>query len=155
VKWHPDLSSDEDLLNLLSEVLDTLDPVPAPALEVAIAAADICQAEHELAALVDDSTDREALVIFRDEADSMVLTFRAARLTVEIEIDTERRAVGLISPPQSTIIEMETASAQAIPVDGTARSDELGRFRIGVGVGLCRLRIGPGPDAVVTSWFYC
>jgi hypothetical protein len=155
VKWHPDLSTDQDLLDLLSEVLDILDPVPAPAVEAAIAAADICQAGQELAALVDDSRDREALVIVRDEADSMVLTFRAPRLTVEIEIDTEHRAVGLISPPESTIIEVETTSAQAFPVDGTARSDELGRFRIGVGVGLCRLRIGSGPDAVVTSWFYC
>jgi hypothetical protein len=131
----PELSHDDGLLAALSALRDHLDPVP----ERAVGAA--------------GSSFADELVLLREEAEATTLTFVASRLTVEIEIDSARHVVGVISPPASTVIEVETSSAQRPPSPRSARSDDLGRFRIDVGIGLCRLRIGSGADAVFTSWF--
>jgi hypothetical protein len=152
---HPDLSNDGVLLAALSASLDHLDPVPEAAVRAAAAACELRRADGELAALVAESLLDEPLALLRDEADNTALTFVASRLTVELEIDRDRHAVGLISPPVSTEIGVETSSRQPSPLAATARSDDLGRFRIDVGVGLCRLRIGSGTEVVVTSWFHC
>jgi hypothetical protein len=149
----PELSHDDGLLAALSALLDHLDPVPERAVGAALAAWEICQADGELAALVAGSSFADELVLLREEAEATTLTFVASRLTVEIEIDSARHVVGVISPPASTVIEVETSSAQRPPSPRSARSDDLGRFRIDVGIGLCRLRIGSGADAVFTSWF--
>jgi hypothetical protein len=148
-----DLSDDDVLAAALSAALDDLDPVPEAAVAVAATACDLPDAEVELAALVAESSG--ALALMRDESDHTMLTFAASQLTVEIEIDREHHAVGVITPPASTTIEVET-SRHAPPGPRTVRSDDLGRFRLDLDGGLCRLRIGAGRDAVVvTSWFHC
>jgi hypothetical protein len=153
----PNLSEDEVLLAAVSDAIDHLDPVSPRALEAAVAACDIGYADAELASLVADSLASEG-VLLRDELDSTMLTFRSSRLTVELEIDHDLHAVGLISPAASTGVVVETAATPGAPVPSrtwNARSDDLGRFRIDVGAGLCRLRIGTGSETTVTSWFHC
>jgi hypothetical protein len=150
----PDLSKDDVLLQVLSAALDDLDPVSVEALRTAASAWDICHVEGELAALMDPAPDRR-LALLRDEADLRSMTFVASKLKVEIEIDLDRHVVGVISPPTANIIEVESVSSKGPPFARTAHSDEFGRFRLELEMGLCRLRIGGGPDAVLTSWFYC
>jgi hypothetical protein len=153
----PDLSEDEILATILSDAIDHLDPVSTRAVEAAVAACDIGYADAELAALVADSM-ADAGVLLRDELDSTVLTFRSSRVTVELEIDRDLHAIGLISPPAATEVVVETAAtpgAAASSRTWSARTDELGRFRIDVDAGLCRLRIGSGSETTVTSWFHC
>jgi hypothetical protein len=151
---HGDLSDDDVLAATLSAALDDLDPVPDAAMRAAAAACELPHADGELAALVAEAALGD-LVLMRDETESTTLTFAASRVTVEIEIDRDHHAVGIITPPATTMIAVETSSRQATPAMRTARSDELGRFRVELGAGLCRLRIGSGADAIVTSWFYC
>jgi len=151
----PDLNDDEVLLTLLAEMIDADDDPPAPAVQAALVACELARAEGELVALVAESTGEERLVGVRDEIEATVFKFRASNLTVELEIGLDGHAIGVISPPQATEIEVERASAQVPPLHPVCRSDELGRFRMDVANGLCRLRIGTGDNAVITSWFYC
>jgi hypothetical protein len=152
---HRDLSDDAVLEDVLSAGIDDLDPVPAAAVAAAAAASDLLHPEGELATLVAESALGE-VVLMRDDADHTLLTFAASELTVEIEIDQDHRAVGLITPPAATLIEVETSARTSTPAVQSVRSDDLGRFRMDLAGGLCRLRIGAGPRAVVvTSWFYC
>jgi len=151
----PDFSDDDVLLAALSEALDHLDPVPTGALRAASTSWEIFHVDAELAGLVTDTSSDGPIVLLREEADLRTLTFVSSRLTVEIEVDGDRRAVGVLSPPAAMAIEVEAASSQGQPLTKTALSDDLGRFWLDLGIGLCRLRIGSGPDAVVTSWFYC
>jgi hypothetical protein len=148
----PDIAKDEELLRALSAALEDLDPVPDEALRAADSAWDICHVDGELAALVSPAPDR---LVLRDEADLRSMTFVASKLSVEIEIDSDRHAVGVLSPPGARVIEVEPVSSKGPPFASTVHSDDLGRFRLDLDVGLCRLRIGTGPEAVFTSWFYC
>lgn len=149
-----DLTDDHGLEAALSTSLDHLDPVPDAALRAAALACELPHADGELAILVAESAAGEMLVL-RDETDSTTLTFAARHMTVEIEIDRLHRAVGAITPPSATLIEVERSAREASTPPTRSQSDELGRFRVDLGAGLCRLRIGSGPGAVVTSWFYC
>lgn len=149
-----DIFNDDVLLRALSAALDDLDPVPDEALRSADSAWDICHIDGELAALVGSAPDRP-LAPLRDDADLRSMTFVASKLAIEMEIDSDRHAVGVLSPPSATVIEVEPVSSKGPPFASRAQSDDLGRFRLDLEVGLCRLRIGTGPEAVFTSWFYC
>jgi hypothetical protein len=151
----PDISKDDELLEALSAALDALDPVPDEALQAAAGAWEICNIDAELAPLVATSQPVPDLALMRDEADLRSMSFVASKLTVDIEINSDRHIIGVISPPAARIIEVESASATRPALGRTVRSDDLGRFRLDLEVGLCRLRIGTGPDAVLTAWFYC
>jgi hypothetical protein len=151
----PDLNSDEVLLALLAEMIASDDQPPALAVQVALAASELARADGELAALVSESTDEEVLAGLRDETEAVAFRFRASNMTVELEIGPGGHAIGVISPPRATEIELVMASAQTPPLNTSCRSDEMGRFRIDVAIGLCRLRVGTGETAVHTSWFYC
>ncbi len=149
----PNLSNDDVLLATLSASLEILDPVPAAAVLAATAACESPEALGELAVLFADSTMDNRLVLFREEADYRTLTFVASRLTIEVEIEHHGKAVGLIIPPAETLIQVEAASGRSSSIARMVQSDVLGRFRIDVGLGPRRLRIGSGSDAVVTPWF--
>ena len=148
-----DLRDDDVLLAALSSVLHDADPVPAGAKRAAAAACELRHVDRELASLVADSSIDERLLL-RDDVETLVLSFRCDQLSVEIEIDRDGQAVGVISPPVATEVRVETPSTRGTPRGTSTRSDELGRFQIGVGRGLCRLRIGSGLKAIVTAWFY-
>jgi hypothetical protein len=151
----PDLNSDEVLLALLAEMIESEDQPPVAALQVALAASELAGADGELAALVGESTEEELLAGLRDETEAVVFRFRATNMIVEFEIGPGGHAIGVISPPRATEIELEMSSPQSPPLNTSCRSDEMGRFRIDVAIGLCRLKIGTGESAVYTSWFYC
>ena len=150
---HPDLFDDDILLGLLSTAIDAADPVPHAAVRAAVAAFELGHADGELAALVAESRVEDHALLLRSEAEITTLTFVSSRLRVEIEIDRARHVVGVISPPEATVIEVEESAGELRHL-GTTQSDDLGRFQADVG-GLCRLRIGSGAHTVVTSWFYC
>lgn len=154
----PDLSDDDILLAALSASIDHLDPVPAAAVRAASSSWEVGHVEAELAALAAPAAEQSldgSLVLRTDEADLESLRFVASRLTVELEIDDRRRGVGLLTPAVATLIEVDVASPQGSHATRIVYSDELGRFQVDLGIGLCRLRISSGPDGVVTSWFYC
>ena len=151
----PDLPNDDALLEALSAALDDLDPVPGAAQEAALAAWDLCHAQGELARLLaSEDADGPALLL-RDETASQTFTFVASKVVVELEIDADGHGIGVLTPPSVSEIAVETASAQKASYTRAAYSDELGRFQLDLGTGLCRLRIGRADDAVFTSWFYC
>ena len=151
----PDLFDDQGLLTALSIALDGLDPVPVEAVRAADSSWEICHMDGELAALAADSFTDGQLVVRSDEADIRCLTFLANQLTVEIKIDCEHHAVGVISPEAVKVIEVEWASTKGPPFKMITQSDRSGKFELHPVKGLCRLRVGNGADAVVTSWFYC
>jgi hypothetical protein len=150
----PDPYRNDVFLDLLSSVIDALDPVPPAAHDAAHAAGEMSYADQELAALVENAVGEEALLL-ADESESTILTFRAPRLTIEIEIYERSHVVGALTPPATSVVHLEVASNASSGQDRAVSSDELGRFRIQVERGLTRLRIGSGPNSVVTSWFYC
>jgi hypothetical protein len=149
-----DLSHDDVLLDLLSSVIDELDPVAPDAVKAAHAAAGMAHADEELATLVEEAAAEEALLL-ADESQTAFLTFRSAQLTVEIEIHAGSHVIGMLSPPTASVVQVEAASSAKSRQETMTTSDELGRFRLHVGEGLNRLRIDSGSEAVVTSWFYC
>ena len=151
----PDLNNDDVLLALLAELIESEDEPPLPAVNVALAAFELATAEGELAALVSESTGEEVLVGLRDQTEAVVFKFRAPNMVVELEIGPDGHGIGILSPPRATDIELEMSSRQPPPLNRSCRSDEMGRFRIDVAIGLCRLRIGSGDSAVHTAWFYC
>jgi len=150
-----ELFEDENLLAALSVALDDLDPVSVEAVRAGASSWEISQLEGELAALAADSSSDGQVVLLSDEAEIRCLTFVANQLTVEIKIDCEHQAVGVVLPKVAKVIEVEQASVKGPPFTMRTQSDHLGQFRLGLLRGLCRLRIGTGPEAVVTSWFYC
>jgi hypothetical protein len=147
-----DLNDDAVLLSLLSIMLDRLDPVPPAASRAAMAACELRHVDRELVMLVADTASGEELL--RDDRGGTPLTFECSQFTVEIEIDAEGHAVGVLSPPAVIEIAVEMAAKPRAPSEVSSLSDELGRFQIDLGHGLCRLRIGSGTGAVATSWFY-
>ncbi len=147
-----DLTDDAVLLALVSIMLDLDDPVPLGARRAAMAACELRNVESEMIMLVADGASGEELL--REDRGSRPLTFRCSQITVEIEIDGEGRAVGVLSPPAVITVAVEMASKPGPPVEVSCQSDELGRFQVVLSHGLCRLRIGSGVEAVATSWFY-
>lgn len=147
-----DLTDDAVLLFFLSTMLDAVDPVPAAALRAAAAACELQHVDGELAMLAAEAGGPKEL--FRDDRDNTVLTFRCDQLTIEIEVDGDAYAVGVLSPPTVTTIAVEVASRARFPAEARCQSDDLGRFQVEVGHGLCRLLVGSGVDVVATSWFY-
>ncbi len=152
-RW--ELFEDEGLLAALSVALDNLDPVSVEAVRAGASSWEISHVDGELAALAADSSSRGQVILLSDEEDMRCLTFVANQLTVEIKIDCEHQAVGVMSPGVAKVIEVERASMKGPPFTMRTVSDQLGQFRLGLVTGLCRLRIGTGPEAVVTSWFSC
>jgi hypothetical protein len=147
-----DLTDDSVLLFLVSTMLDAVDPIPPAALRAATAAGELQHVDSELVMLAAEAAGGQEL--FRDDRGHTALTFRCDQLAVEIEIDTQGYAVGVLSPPAVTTVAIEVAARPGSPEKVTCQTDELGRFQVQVGHGLCRLVIGTGADAVATSWFY-
>ncbi|HET6949266.1 MAG TPA: hypothetical protein VFI47_02765 [Acidimicrobiales bacterium] len=143
---HDRAIDDDRLLDLIGQVIDETDPVPADALAVA-RAADIGSTDAELAELTFDSLHDERSLTLRD-ADTAVrsLGFAAADTTIELDI-ADDILVGRVAPPVEADLHLEQASGVH-----TVRTDALGRFRAPVAAGPLRLRLaGPG-GATATPW---
>jgi hypothetical protein len=150
-----DLSDDTVLLEALGAALDEVDPVPAAAVDLAVAGFALRNLDEQLAQLVEDSSLGAGVLLRRDQPTTRALRFAAPALTIEVDLDAvDGSAIGVLTPPQSLAMEMETVSVQAGRRRTEMRSDDLGRFRAAIGPGLTRLwcRL-PDGAAVVTPWF--
>lgn len=142
--------ADDELLEVLGHVLDTVDPVPPQVTEYAKAGFGWRNIDAELAELVYDSAT-EDLVGVRSEGEARQVTFRAPGVEIEVAVLAEdtRRIVGQLVPPQSATIELRYAQERQ-----TTRSDSLGRFTFhDVPTGPISLRCDLGGDqSVQTDW---
>ena len=140
-----DLHDDDALLGELRRALDQLDPVPADATEAAVAASGLGRLDDELATLVVDSLLDAGPRVRHDGPTARQLSFTTEHLSLEIELAADGQTLlGAVSP--ATVVEVESEGPGAVA--GT-RSDELGRFRLALGRGWCRLRVrAPGASLV-------
>lgn len=147
------LDDDDQLLQLLGEVLDDDDPVPADALAIALAAADLDGLDAELAELVFDSLLDDRAVALRAGGDGEVrsLTFAHGDRTIEVDL-ANGDLVGRVAPPPGS-----DPLTLGVVQPGRRRevtTDSLGRFRSTVGPGPLRL-VFSDADAgslLVTPW---
>ncbi len=153
---HFDLNNDEVLLSLLSEAIDEADPVPPAAAAAAKAVARLQDIDAELAIFVADSRlDEEALLFRHDltmarsgEQPDRIVSFATPQVGIDLEFQGDGSTiVGVITPPISAPVDLETTSGSA-----TTTSDDLGRFHLASGPGPCRLRIHVHDSAVITPW---
>ncbi len=141
---------DQGLIEVLGEVLDAVDPVPAAVTEFAKAGFGWRNIDAELAELVYDSATEE-LAGVRSESETRQVTFRAPGVEIEVAVVDEdsRRIVGQLVPPQRATIELRFGTERQ-----TTESDSLGRFTFhDVPTGPISLRCDLGGDqSVQTDW---
>jgi hypothetical protein len=149
-----DLSLDADLVVALGHALDQEDPVPADAVDTAVALFGLGRVDTELAELVFDSArDRELITMRSDPetAHTRTLSFATDRITVDVELSASGSVLlGQLSPPAPADVALETTAGSQ-----EARCDELGRFRFVVARGTMRLHIDAtdASSALTTPWF--
>jgi hypothetical protein len=137
---------DDQLLAVLTHVIDETDPVPADALATAMAA-DLSGLDAELAELVFDSLlDQGGTTMRDDPGDVRSLTFTSGDRTIEVDL-ADGGLVGRVSPAEDTPVELEQGATR-VPL----AVDDLGRFRAVVRPGPLRLRVGGAAGAVATPW---
>jgi hypothetical protein len=150
-----DLGDDEALLKLLGEALDEADPVPAEAVQAALALSNLSDVDAELATLVADTLVQQDVVLYRHEvtmevdasADRLV-SFATPQLNVDVELHAnDSSMVGVIMPAGVFGIEVETRRQTVV-----TRSDDLGRFHVELPPGPFRLHVQAHGGAVVTPW---
>jgi len=151
-----DSPAERELLALLRDMLEEIDPVPATLLDVARASFTWRTVDAELAELTADSILDGAAV--RSTRTPRLLTFTAGATTLVVEVATPypspatgRRLLGQIVAPRAAELEVRHADGSL-----TVAADEFGRFRAE--------RVPPGPISlacrfadpaereVVTSW---
>lgn len=146
--------SDDDMLRLEEELRRAarlLDPVPERLVRQARYAYAFHTVDAELAELTFDSLAPEHAGAVRGPAGPRLLTFEAATLTVEIEVDEDGdglRLAGRISPPRAADVDVRSRDGER-----TVRADELGRFACdGLAAGPFGVRCRTGEETVVTDW---
>lgn len=150
-----DLSVDEVLLKLLGEALDEADPVPAEAVQAAMALSNLSDVDAELATLVADTLIEQDVVLYRhevtlevDASAERLVSFASPQLNVDVELHAnDSSMVGVVMPAGVFEIEVETRQQKVV-----TRSDELGRFHVELPPGPCRLHVQAFGGAVVTPW---
>jgi hypothetical protein len=142
----PDLRDDDVLQAVLARSLRATDPTPADAIAVAKAAAGLGRADDELAVLVSDSLVGEGVAVRREVGESRLLTYATPRLTVDLELGADGHTLmGQIMPTGRYALELEMADAVI-----QASTDEIGRFRLELGPGWCRVRVRGSEGSMVT-----
>lgn len=148
--------AERELLAVLRDVLEEVDPVPAGLADAARAALSWRTVDAELAELVADSALEQAGV--RSTRAPRLLTFTAAETTLVVEVaaptppaQAGRRLIGQIVAPRAVEVEVRHSDGSL-----TVTADEYGRFRAepvppGPISLACRF---PGTEIadVVTSW---
>lgn len=146
---------DRKLLDELRRVVTEIDPVPPEVTAFAKAALGWRRVDAELAELLADSAlDAEALAGVRGgPARARAVTFGAAELTIEVEIepvDVGLVLLGQLAPPRAAAVEAQRDDGS---VAAAGEADTFGRFRIELAAGgRIRLRIVSGDAVVETSW---
>lgn len=126
------------------------DSPPADAVALAKAAWNDAELEAELAALLFDSAQDEALEPMRsgDPTGSRELVYRGSVARIEVEIGDDGVLVGQLEPGGPASIVVEGAHGT-----GTAEADGLGRFRCSAPPGRVRLHVRwPDGTELRTPW---
>jgi hypothetical protein len=150
-------SDDDRLLDELRRLFEDGDPLPDQAVALAKASFGWRTLDAQLAALTHDSLVDQAPVAMRGAAPPRLLTFDAADLRVEVEVDAGpgeragRRLFGQLVPPQPARIEARDGAGGR----RTAEADQAGRFALdGLPAGPLSLWCHrPGRPPVATEWF--
>jgi len=139
--------NDDDLLSLLAESFDEVEPTPAAALDVAVAAIGMRDLDDRLAELIFDSWRQEHAGATRATAtDARLLSFTGDGITLDVELHADGTTVlGQITPQGTHVVQLETADGSLVDVG----ADEFGRFRHAVPAGPVRLRVA---GRLVTPW---
>jgi len=149
-------ADDDRLLDELRRLFQETDPVPEETMRLAKASYGWRTLDAELAALTHDSLVDQAPLAMRGAAQPRLVTFDAADLRVEVEVEAGRqgngrRLLGQLVPPQPARIEARDGTGGRRSVE----ADEAGRFAID------QLPAGPlslwchrpGHPPVATEWF--
>jgi hypothetical protein len=151
-------ADDDRLLEELRRLFEDTDPVPDQVTRLAKASYGWRTLDAELAALTHDSLVDQAPVAMRGGAPPRLVTFDAADLRVEVELEAGgpgarggRRLLGQLVPPQPARIEVRDGRGGR----RTVEADEAGRFAIDqLPAGPLSLRCHrPGRPPVATEWF--
>lgn len=142
----PDLAEHGDLLRLIADGLDRVEPLPPHLLELAYNARDLSAVEAELAELVFDSLTVAQPMRSDRELEARFLSFANENITLDLSLLTDGRSiVGEISPAAASEVLLEVAGEDpiAFPVD------ELGRFTATSDRVTFRLRVS---GLLITQW---
>ena len=149
-----DLRDDDTLLAVVGRALAD-DPaavvpsgveVPADAVAVARSAFALRAVDDELAALVHDSLHDDALLVRREATVSRLLSYATSRLGLDVELEADGRTLmGAISPAGPAVVEIESATTTE-----RTTADDLGRFRVDLLPGWCRIRVRAADATLVT-----
>ena len=144
---HDDLNDDIVLTTMVGAMLDRTQRVPDDAVAAAYAAVDMDGLHEELAALVFDSAEREAVAAMRSlDLETRLLSFVNDYLTLDVELHADGTTiVGQVTPAGVERLDIERFDGSAIP----AELDDFGRFRAVVPHGPIRLRV---VGQLVTPW---
>lgn len=145
-------AGDDELLAELRALASGADPVPPSAIAAARSAIAWRTMDAELAELTSDTSVEGQLAGIRSAATSVMLTFDALGLTVEIEVlevAGRRQVVGQLVPYGPGTVEVRSGTgAVTVPVD------VVGRFSVDqVAPGPVSLRCRVGERVVETDWF--
>jgi hypothetical protein len=131
----------------LREAAAVLDPVPESLRQLALDAYALYDLDARIAELTFDSLV-DAVPVRGVMDVPRMLTFRAGRVTVDVEV-TEEGLMGQVLPPQSARIEVLGGPQTARPVT----VDTLGRFTSdSPPAGPFALRLRTGAEVIVTEW---
>jgi hypothetical protein len=149
-----DLRDDDALLAVVGQALahdpaldlgDEVD-VPAEALTLARAAIQLRDLDDELAELVHDSRLDELVLVRHEATLSRLLSYVSSRLGLDVELEADGRTLmGVVTPAGPADVEIETATT----IERTT-ADELGRFRVELAPGWCRVRVRAGGATLLT-----
>jgi hypothetical protein len=146
--------NDETMLDELRGLVASVDPVPERLDEAARAAFPWRTVDAELAELMRDSAEAEALAVRSVGTGPRLLSFESPRVAIEAEVTAlgprERRLAGQIVPPLAATVALEQGGARL-----TAQADELGRFafeRVGAGPARLRATLPDGGMEIATPW---
>ena len=140
---------DTHLLGELRSAMREHDPVPQSVIDAATGAFAWRTIDAELAALSYDSflEDKELAGVRSGGDSARMLTFDAAELTVEIEVE-HGRVIGQLVPPQAGEVQVRHSGGSV-----TVHADERGRFSCdGVPRGPFSLRCLTAATPIVTDW---
>ncbi len=151
---------DARLMNDLRSIFERIDAVPPDVTEFAKAALGWRRLDADLAELLADSAlETESAALSRSGSGSgRWLTFRAALLTIDVEVVTDgaaRTLLGQLAPPSpAATVEVQGSDGS---LAASVEVDSLGRFRLGLEAGgrvrLRVLQLDPPSAPVETSWF--
>ena len=142
---NPDYSSDNDVLDLLAQGFDTVEPLPDHVRAQAYGAFSLAAFDEALAELVFDSL-HAASTMRGDESEARLLSFANDFVTLDLSLlADDKTMIGEMQPVVADELLIEARTGETV----TVRVDEHGRFRTACADDSFRLRIA---GHLVTPW---